>query len=428
MKQEKAYEIRCPLYGFVKITEWERDIIALPEFQRLRRIRQLAWTDQVYPGAMHTRFEHSLGVMELATRMYDAVVESSKERLSDEFGYNADGFRQQRIRVRLAALLHDVGHAPFSHAGEELMPFQPESESKRYKHEHYSSAIIRHRFKSVIDDHQQNNNYRVGAEEIAALIDGTSKAGESIFWREIVSGQIDADRTDYLRRDSLHCGVTYGHFDWRRLLNTVVVVPDPETEAARLGVEEGGVHAAEAMILARYFMFTQVYFHKTRMAFNVHLQDALKELLGGEFPKPTEDEIGAYLRWDDWRVLGLLAEGEGGEHGRRLAGRDHFREVFHTPEQPSVQDEERLEKIKEALGELLVAEDTAGSSWYKRGSSDIPILDDSGQVRPLSHHSPIVEKIENNRQVRLYSTKEDLVKAKRIVSRVRDVTEKREES
>jgi HD superfamily phosphohydrolase len=123
---ERKYEIRCPIHGFIELNGWERDIINQPAFQRLRRIRQLGLTDYVYPGAMHTRFEHSLGVMHIATRMYDSIVARSAEVLKAELGYNDDGLRRDRMIVRLAALLHDVGHAPLSHAAEEIMPTKPD--------------------------------------------------------------------------------------------------------------------------------------------------------------------------------------------------------------------------------------------------------------------------------------------------------------
>ncbi len=137
----KLYEIRCPVYGFITITDWEREIISQPWFQRLRRIRQLAGTDYVYPGAVHTRFEHSLGVMHMATLIYDSIVNYSQDILKEALGYNDDGLNRARTLVRLAALLHDIGHAPFSHAGEELFP--PCNCGKRYKHEHYSAQIVR---------------------------------------------------------------------------------------------------------------------------------------------------------------------------------------------------------------------------------------------------------------------------------------------
>src|SRR5437764_12798977 len=110
MDHHNTYAIRCPVHGFVRANDWELAIIAQPAFQRLRRIRQLAWTDQVYPGAMHTRFEHSLGVMQVATRLYDAILQRSSGLLRSELAYNQSGLERDRALLRLTALLHDVGH------------------------------------------------------------------------------------------------------------------------------------------------------------------------------------------------------------------------------------------------------------------------------------------------------------------------------
>lgn len=122
-----------------------------------------------------------------------------------------------------------------------------------------------------------------------------------------------------------------------------------------IGVAEGGWHAAEGLIVARYFVFTQVYFHKTRVIYDHHLQSALAELLP-DHQFPTADEgLDEYLRWDDWRVLGVLADGGGGDHGRRISRRDHFREITHTPETPSPDDLARLSEWRTALGDLLAA-------------------------------------------------------------------------
>jgi HD superfamily phosphohydrolase len=249
----RRYEIRCPVHGFVIINDWEREIIAQPAFQRLRRIRQLAWTDHVYPGAMHTRFEHSLGVMHVATRAYEAIAERSKDLLAGEMGYNQAGLERDKMLVRLTALLHDTGHAPFSHAAEELLPNSPHT-GKPYAHEDYSAAIIGAELRDAIENHPLNRNYHFRAEDITALLEGRSTAGHTLFWRELITGQMDADRIDYLLRDSLHAGVDYGRFDWRRLLHTTEAIPGDREQGPRLGVSEGGTHAAEALVLARYFM------------------------------------------------------------------------------------------------------------------------------------------------------------------------------
>jgi uncharacterized protein len=161
-------------------------------------------------------------------------------------------------------------------------------------------------------------------------------------------------------------------------------------------------------------MFTQVYFHKTRVIYDHHLQEALADVLpGGLFPDPKGRNLDKYLQWDDWRVLGLLQNGKGGEHGKRLAERNHFREVIHTSETPSPNDLQRLAKWREVLGDLLAAEMPAEKSWYKAGPADIQILADSlaTAVEPLSKYSSIVRNMEPIRQVRLYSRPEQRAEA-----------------
>jgi len=404
----RTFEIRCPIHGFITLNDWERTVISEPAFQRLRRIRQLAWTDYVYPGAMHTRFEHSLGVMHVASLLYDAICEKSAEILKSDLSYNQDGLGRDRQLVRFAALLHDVGHAPFSHASEELFPKRPEG--KRYKHEDYSVSIIKSELKSAIEDHPLNANYGFHAEDVSALIEGSAKAKQPIFWRDLIDGQMDADRMDYLLRDGHHAGVEYGRFDLKRIVTTVRAISSRDGHSPQLGVSEGGWHAAEGLVIARYFMFTQVYFHKTRVAYDVHLREALREMLpGNQFPVPTGQELSSYLEWDDWKVLGLLKDGKGGTGGARLQNRNHYRLIHKTPEVPAQTDLEFLDVVKAALKGMIAAEESASKSWYKIGSTDIPVVKDHipNVVKPLSTHSSVVRGLKANSQVFLYAIPEE---------------------
>jgi HD superfamily phosphohydrolase len=415
----RIYEIRCPVHGFIALNDWEWTVISQPAFQRLRRIRQLGWTDYVYPGAIHTRFEHSLGVMHTATMLYDAIGRTSEPVLTSELAYNDAGLKRDRQLVRFAALLHDVGHAPFSHAAEDLFPEQ--ENGKRYVHEDYSVAAIKMELRKAIEEHPLNANYGFRADDIAAMIEGSAGAKQSVFWRDLITGQMDADRMDYLLRDSYHAGVQYGRFDLNRLISTMRAIPGADGHPPRLGITEGGVHAAEALVLARYFMFTQVYFHKTRVAYDVHLRGAMNEVLPkGHFPRPVDGELKQYLGWDDWKVLGLLSDGKGGEHGVRLRNRDHYRRIFHTPEVSVEKDLEQLQTVKEKLGKLVVAIESASKSWYKTGTPDIPVVNDIDEktVRPLSEHSHVVANLKANNQVFLYVKPEDVTSGKKIIKEV----------
>ncbi len=187
-----------------------------------------------------------------------------------------------------------------------------------------------------------------------------------------------------------------------------------------MGVSEGGWHAAEGLILARYFMFTQVYFHKTRVAFGHHLQHAMAEILPGkQFPSPkTEKDLEAYLRYDDWRILGEISQGKGGEHGPRILNRKHFREIRHTLETPDSRELAEFSQYKDALGDLLAAEEHADKSWYKIGLTDIPVIKGT-KPEPLSKRSSIVNTISKNpiRKIRLYVRQKDRDAAEKILKK-----------
>lgn len=418
----KSYEIRCPVHGFITLNAWERDIISHPAFQRLRRIRQLAWTDQVYPGAMHTRFEHSLGVMHTATLLYSTIRQESAKILEDELGYKEAGLDRDLQLVRLATLLHDIGHAPFSHASEDLLP--EHEHGKKYKHENYSAAIVRTQLQDVIENHPLNTtNYGFKADDVAALLEGSTTARQRLFWRDLIDGQMDADRMDYLLRDSFHAGVQYGKFDLNRIVNTVRAIAGIRGRAPRFGISQGGWHAAESLVLARYFMFTQVYFHKTRVAYDIHLKGALKELLpGGRFPRPTSEELKDFLKWDDWRVLGLLADGKGGLHGKYLATRSHYRLAYPSPEVSDEEDLALVEKIRDKLGDMIVAVEESKKNWYNTGRPDIPVVSDvdPSTVLPLSKYSNVVFSMKPINQILLYVAPENSEAAN---ARVKEVLE-----
>ncbi len=399
----RTYEFRCPIHGFIQVDEWEREIIEHPVFQRLRRIRQLGWTDYVYPGAMHTRFEHSLGVMHVATRLFDAIKRRERSRLKDEFGFSDDELKRHRRLLRFGALLHDVGHGPFSHVAEDVMP--KDKTGKTIKHEAYSVEVVRNLLREVIEG-SQHRDHEITTDEVANFLAEGTAAGKEAFWRDLLVGQMDADRMDYLLRDSYHCGVAYGRYDLDRIVNTVTVVPKEDGRSPRIGIRDGGIHAAESLILARYYMFTQVYFHKTRVAYDHIVGKMLADVVDGAFPGLHDLE--GYLKWDDWRVLGLITAGHAGNYGKRLKDRGHFRQVWHSPEVMAVSDEGRLGKVRTALGSTIAHEAESRASWYKLEGSDIRVLmEQSGEVCGLSEVSTPVAAIKPLKQVRVYVDEAD---------------------
>ena len=327
LDQMPNLSVRDPVHGFIAYNDWERAIIDHSAFQRLRRIRQLALSELVYPGSNHTRFAHALGTMDVATRMFDSIVSKQWDYLRNVRKYDESGIRRDRQIVRLAALLHDVGHSPFSHSGEALFPLNPAS-GRKHHHEEYSSKIIETAFCQAIEQHPGNENYGIKASDVANIVSGVTDpaspgSARRLMWRPIVTSQLDADRCDYLLRDSLHAGVSYGRYDLDRILDTINLGLN-ESDDTVIAIEEGGWHAAEGLIIARYSMFTQVYYQHTRQALDHHVEMVLAKLLEDkygrpEFPTPEQSELDDYLAWDDWMVMGKKLErcslGEAGVHG-----------------------------------------------------------------------------------------------------------------
>ena len=266
-----VHEIRDPIHVFVRLDDAERKVLDSAPLQRLRHIHQLALTYLVYPGATHKRFEHSLGVMELASRVFDVV--TNPDNLSDEIRdllpplTAPDELRYWKRVLRMAALCHDTGHLPFSHAGEKLLP--PGWDHERLTRLIISSEEMKQIWESVTPP--------LRAQDIEKVAVGQRKAKnlhfsdwETILAEIIVGDAFGVDRIDYLLRDSYHTGVAYGRFDHYRLIDTLRILMKPQSEAEKislepsLGVEEGGIQSVEALMIARYFMHSQVYFHRTR--------------------------------------------------------------------------------------------------------------------------------------------------------------------
>jgi len=266
-------DIIDPIHDFVRVYDNELKIIDTPIFQRLRRIRQLSGAHLIYPGAQHTRFEHSLGVMHIASMAGQALAEKGVVSFDDI------------QNLRLAGLLHDIGHGPFSHLFEEIF-----EEKRKISHEDLGRDII---LKTEIGDIISKNGF--DKKLITKLAFGDSKLQ---FMNEIISGVLSADIMDYLLRDGYFTGAEHAKIDHHRLTHSLDVYKN------KLALDKSSLVNFETMMISRYQMFKAVYFHKTVRAGEVMLLEAM-DLAEGELGLSSMN-LDEYLQLSDDVILAKL--------------------------------------------------------------------------------------------------------------------------
>ena len=270
-------EIKDPVHGYVFITEAEKTLIDSFPVQRLHRLRQLAGAEYVYPGANHTRFEHSIGVMHLAGRLAENPYLS--QYLSED----------EVQKVRIAALLHDVGHGPFSHVFEHLLV-----KFLNKTHEDLNVWIVQ---KSELRDLLSDLGY--DPNELGKLSVGLLNKPGRAFMDQIIRSAVDVDKLDFIVRDTYHTGAEYGYVDVFRLIHMLDVLDE------NLAVDLGALSALESLILARIESFKSIYFHRVGRAAQIMLATAMekaKDELGlVNFQSPEE-----YLALNDYTVWTML--------------------------------------------------------------------------------------------------------------------------
>ena len=295
--------IRDPLYGFIELTNDEIKIINSSIMQRLRRIKQLSHTYLVYPSAVHTRFEHSLGTLYVADRMCRTLKISGKERKE----------------VRYAALLHDISHGPFSHLFEVVL--QRLNKDPKFSYEKILGEMI-NRSEEICEVLDEN------LESVIAILE--KRAG---LLSEIISSSVDADKMDYLRRDSYHTGVAYGIFDFERVVRNLSKTEDGE----HLVILEKAQEAIESYRLGRYLLHAQVYGHHARLIadsmFIRAVELAIKEgaIRERDLRVGTNDFWDFYLKLDDYYICNIILENSNAKAAKlikKLLDRKLFKRAF----------------------------------------------------------------------------------------------------
>ncbi len=415
-----------PVHGLITFDkERERvllELIDTPEFQRLRRIRQLGVSYVTFPSAVHTRFSHSLGVCHLAGIYMDKLFET----YGDKFFKKSD-FERARLLVRTAALLHDIGHGPFSHVFEKAL-------GNGVKHEEWSSKIVSTDttyVNQILAKYESENG--ISATDITLMIEKTYKDGKLV---KILSGQSDIDRMDYIQRDSLFTGVKYGHIDQDWLIHSLRLTEYKSSGEQIIAIDASkGTNSIESFVLARLNLFQTVYYHhKTRSA-EVQLSKILcrmAELIKTEYFDPNHEAlckfvstgsknaaIADYLALDDFSILSVINMIQNNVDDKileNLCKRFVNHKIFKSVDIPDDRIIDNIADFENKFDEKGLISNTnefdrkddlkyyrgideAGITYYKSNLSkegfgdEILVIMKSGELRKLSLHSGIIEAI-----------------------------------
>ena len=372
--------IRDSVYGDIRLNEIEVEVMDNPQFQRLRRIKQLGLISLIYPGANHTRFEHSIGTMHIASKLADKL----------------DLNQEDKELVRISALLHDIGHGPFSHVSEGVLSFP---------HEELTKYVIKN---TAIRDIVEK---KFDITKIIEIINGEGKFGP------IVSGELDADRMDYLLRDSHYTGVAYGIIDYERIISNLNL-------NKHLSLDIKGVQAAEGALVSRYFMYPSVYQHHTTRIVNSMFRRGLKKLIDSGVINESD-----MYKYDDADIIGIFRNSEGypKEIMKRLDNRNLFKRVktirldnFKNPEKLYKIENKELRKAEE---EIAVDYDI-NKDYVILNIAEYPRFDEmktevsvDGKLYPLTEISNIIAALSKARfnipDISLYVPEEEKSKFKK---------------
>ncbi|MEM3827324.1 MAG: HD domain-containing protein [Candidatus Micrarchaeaceae archaeon] len=367
------FRIRDPILGDIKADAIELSVISTPEMQRLRRVSQNGFVSFVYPGATHTRFSHSLGTMQITKEIYGNIFNNDSEELY------------------LAALLHDIGHAPFSHSTDGIL--------RKYLH----------------TDHEKLGEQKIRNGVIKDIISSTHSFNKFLRYFEgkgigiIFTGALGADRMDYLARDAYYTGVSYGVIDLHRLKYKLRI------EKGKLAVYNYDVPVAEAMLIARYLMFNVVYNHHTTIIATSMYEKALSQAI-----ESREIDAKSIIDCDDGQLTSELLNAKASSHlAKKLFSRELYKRAVYTEASVSVSKEEVIAALEKSGEEEFIVEKIK----MKGNGDDLYVIDkDDSVVGTLSEISPIVKSINDvikSKTVFLVACERSRVeKVKRIVGKL----------
>jgi len=423
--------IRDPIHGSIEIDANERAVIDSRYFQRLRSIKQLGFADLAFPGATHSRYSHGIGAMAVASRLFDAIYrtqplpEPERARL--------------RQTLRLAVLLHDLGHPPLSHTSEKILPPRDSlslpawvgdgqthadthghaSELGRASHEDMTLLLLlRSPLASIIRD--RFSSLGIEPEHVAALVCGRAPPGGSPFvmagvdhaplLRQVVSSELDADRMDYLLRDSFFTGVHYGRYDLDWLAQNLV--PVPHAGALHLGIGHRAVFAFEDFLLSRYHMFLSVYYHYTSINYEQVLARYYRTS-GDEFTLEADPE--PYVLADDIALMSALRRSDNPWAKRIVDRRGFALAVENNPFERPADLSGLISQLDDAGIAHFETESRGVLSKYF-GATDLdPIFvrTSTGDWAPIEKYTPVYQRYsESARLIRVYVDPDRLKEAK----------------
>ncbi len=368
------FKISDSVHGFIRFGEIEKEVINSRPFQRLRYIHQMAVAYLVYPGATHSRFEHSLGVMELATRIYNTLVAPHNQ--IKPFNKTQEEIDYWRQIVRFAALCHDMGHLPFSHTAEKsLLP--------EIGHEGMTLKIIHSPELRKIWD-------KIGPNAVNDIVnlsvshDNPSLSSwEKMLSKIITEDSFGADRIDYLIRDGRYTGVGYGHFDYHQLIDTLRILNGD------LGILASGIQSVESLWIARYMMYARVYLHPKVRVFTNHLHRFMRTRYQDVFSQ----NLDTYLEKTDYMLLSDLAKcAKQGDSDAQVLLKQRP-PYFEVP----VKDlsEATKEKLESTFGDAVFIDEIV----HKKITCLFPVYLEDGSIVDCDKASPFIRDIPAGGQV-----------------------------